>query len=359
MRARACLLLVCAAPLSAQTSSVTRLAYGAFVDGYYAYDLARPVTDRPLTTQAARHNQPDLNLAFVDARLTAARVRGRLALQSGTSVRLNYATEPRIGPRGDADLAHLIQEAFGGYRVVQSLWLDGGVMLAPFGAESWISSENWTYTRSLVADYSPYYEAGVRASWQSSPRLSAQMHLMNGWQVISETNRDKAVGIRVDYAATPALSVAYDAFVGNERSRGQPRALRLFQEVMGRARLSDRIEGSLVADYGRESSDVRSSYWRGAAAILRYRAIQRAWLAGRIESYSDPQGVIITGTANGTRLTGASLTVDVPARTRWLWRSEIRALHSAHPVFPDATSPNGVGDHNVVLVTSVSWRAAH
>jgi hypothetical protein len=61
---------------SAQKSSTgspdtaVSVAFGAFVDGYYAYDFGRPrVIDRPFTTQAVRHNEFNVNLAYVEAKL--------------------------------------------------------------------------------------------------------------------------------------------------------------------------------------------------------------------------------------------------------------------------------------------------
>lgn len=181
---------------ASDTSAVVR--FGGFVDTYFAWDFGRPPTlDRAFTTQAARHAEVNVSLAFVEATLAAPRTRGRLALQYGTSVHVNYAGEPRLGAVSGPDLSHFIQEAFVGYRVADRAWLDAGVMLAPFGGESWISRDNWTYTRSLVAENSPYYEAGARLTWQAAPEVEAQLHVINGWQNISETNEDKALALRL------------------------------------------------------------------------------------------------------------------------------------------------------------------
>jgi hypothetical protein len=75
------------------TDTTTRVTFGGFVDAYYAWDSSRPATrDRSFaggalfTTQPARHNEFNVNLAFLDAKLEAPRVHGRLAVQFGTSV---------------------------------------------------------------------------------------------------------------------------------------------------------------------------------------------------------------------------------------------------------------------------------
>lgn len=224
------------ATVSAQGSSVTtesapRVSIGAFLDTYYAYDLNRPRTlDRSFTTTAARHGEFNVNLAFVEAVLAAPRVRGRLAVQFGTSVQANYAGEPRVGAVSGPDVSRFLQEATAGYRLAPALWVDAGIMLAPFGAESWISRDNPTYTRSLIADLSPYYEAGVRISWQATPRLAVQGHVINGWQNISETNTSKALAVRADYTLSPHLRLAYNAFAGNEQPDSVAARLRVYQE---------------------------------------------------------------------------------------------------------------------------------
>ena len=86
--------------------------------------------------------------------LAGSRVYGRLALQVGTSVQSNYAAEPTVGTVSGPSLSRFIQEAYAGYRLTPSLWVDGGVFYSHMGMESWASKDNLTYTRSLVARHS-------------------------------------------------------------------------------------------------------------------------------------------------------------------------------------------------------------
>ena len=72
-----------ATPLDAQPASadsVRSITSGAFVDAAHAFDVNRPATrDRANTTHPARHNESNVNLAFVTAIVTRQRVRARLA----------------------------------------------------------------------------------------------------------------------------------------------------------------------------------------------------------------------------------------------------------------------------------------
>ena len=47
-------------------------------------------------------------------------------------------------------------------RVIQTMWIDAGIFFSHIGSESWISRDNPTNTRSLAADFTPYYETGIR-----------------------------------------------------------------------------------------------------------------------------------------------------------------------------------------------------
>jgi hypothetical protein len=346
------------AQASAQPDTALKVTFGGFVDGYYAYDFNRPANlDRAYTTQAARHDEFNINLAFVDATLSAPRLRGRFAAQFGTAVQANYATEPRLGTLSGPDVSRFIQEAFVGYQVASSLWLDGGVFFSPFGSESWISRDNWNYTRSLIAEYSPYYEAGVKATWQATPALSAQLHVINGWQNISETNSDKALGVRVDYTVSPRLALAYDGFVGNEMPDTAAKQTRLWQEGIITLGLTDRLQLRGTFDYGTQQrkSGGGHAVWRGWATIARYQASPTLAVATRGEGYSDPEQVIVlTGQGYGLRATGWSVNTDVVPHPRLLWRTEWRGLSARDPLFPARSKVGGLAKDDPLLVTSLA-----
>jgi hypothetical protein len=357
------LALLAAAAAHAQppaADTTTRVTFGGFIDGYFAYDFNRPRTlDRPYTTQAARHGEFNVNLAHLEATLSGPRLRGRVAAQFGTSVQANYAAEPTVGTLSGASVSRFVQEAVAGYRVARALWVDAGVFFSPFGSESWISRDNWTYTRSLIADESPYYEAGVKATWQPRAELTAQLHLINGWQNVSETNGDKAVGARVDWTPREGVEVAYDAFVGNEQPDSVAARLRVWQEAIVQLRPTARLGLRATFDYGvqrRAGSGLAS--WRGWAVLARWAAAPRVAVAARWEGYADPEQVIVaTGQPFGLRLAGGSLGVDVAPAPRLLWRVEARALRGRDPLFPRGaeSTPSRRGDAAVVTSLALTF----
>lgn len=328
-----------APPATAAPDTSRAVTFGAFVDTYYAWDANHPGPgnfDRAFTTQPARQDEFNVNLAFVEVKLAGARTRGRLALQAGTSVQSNYAGEPRTGSVSGPDLARHVQEAVVGVRPAKALWVDAGIYLSHIGQESWISRDNPTYTRSLIADYSPYYETGVKATWAAGAKLTVQLHLLNGWQNISETNRAKALGLRLDYVVSPHLTVGYADFVGNEAPDTAPARARVFNEVY-LAWSAGRLGVWLTVDHGLQGRRPApgTSTWYGGAAIARVRLSPTFALAGRVERYADPDGVIVsTGTAGSFVANGASVGVDVRVPSGVLWRTEVRGYRARDRVFP-------------------------
>ena len=338
------------------------IRWSGLVDTYIALDAGRPRTlDRGYTTTAARHAEFNVNLATLAATYESPRVRGRLALQGGTSVQANYAPEPRLGSTSGPDLARLLQEAYAGVRLTDDLWVDAGIYFAPFGRESWISADNWTYTRSLIADHSPYYQSGVRLSWQATPALAAQLHLLNGWQNISESNEDKAFAASLDWTFTKGHVLSWDAFAGNEQPDSVPRRLRVFNELSWQGTLTSRVEAMATLDIGRQrrgATGTGADTWWGTAVIGRYAVSPgRVWVALRGEAYRDPNRVIITPPAGRAfEARGASVNLDVAPQPGVLWRTELRGLSAREAVFADRDAAAGLGARNVVLVSSLAWR---
>jgi hypothetical protein len=309
---------------SAQPDTSAKVTFGGFVDGYYARDFGRPPSfDRSFaggaafTTQPARHNEFNVNLAFVEAKLDAPRVHGRLALQAGTSVQSNYSGEATNGSVSGPGLARHLQEAYAGVKLGSTVWLDGGIFYSHMGMEGWVSRDNPTYTRSLVADYSPYYQAGARVTWAASPKLIAQLDLVNGWQNISENNSGKAAGIRLDLTPSPTTTLSYYNFFSDEAGN----RLRTFngagaKVVSGKVTLLDELD---VGTQGKSLSSGATASWYGFTALARAQVTPTVGPSGRVERYDDKNQVII---ATGARL-DARLTIHfarTALRSAWTCR---------------------------------------
>ncbi|MCC6246081.1 MAG: porin [Gemmatimonadaceae bacterium] len=358
-------------PLVAQATrsdSTPVVRIGAFVDGYFAWDMGQPRTrDRsfvggaPFTTQPARHNEFNINLAYADITVDAPTYRGRFALQAGTSVQANYSGEVTVGEVSGPTLSRMIQEASVGVALTDKLWIDGGIFYSHVGMESWVSRDNLTYTRSLVADYSPYYQSGVKATWTPTSRFVAQVHVINGWQNISETNDGKAAGARLDYLPSSRTTLSAYNLVSDEL-RGR---FRTFQGVgakhsMGSVTLMGQVDAGTQS---RSTVGSGTAAWYGWTAIARVQHRPHVALVVRAEGYHDPDQIIVSTGRSGVgsprddnpalRALGVSLGVDLSRAKRALWRSELRGWHNRLPVFPRAVGDRA-SEFSAVAVTSLA-----
>lgn len=281
----------------------------AFVDTYYLWDFARP-EKRTFTTQPVRHDQPSLNLAHLGLRLESTRWRSRLALQAGDSVERNATLEP--------GKEKYIQEAYVGYRVTPKTWLDGGIYLGHIGMESWISKDNPTYSRSLMLDYVPYYATGLRLDHALNDHSGLQVHLMQGWQIVSETNRAKSLGLQYRFK-----HFTYNNFLGDESVYPEePTRFRHYHNFIYKIHSL-----TLAFDIGQEDNDT----WGALAGVWQQVLSGTQSLAYRLEHYFDPRGVNV-----GTRFITQSASVNFDQKfERLLWRNELRGFYSEERIYPD------------------------
>ncbi|WP_245964637.1 porin [Rufibacter immobilis] len=323
-----------------------------FVDVYYAYDFNQPENHlRPgFLYNHNRHNEFNVNLALLRVNYAQDKVRGNLGLMAGTYAQYNLAAEQEL-------LRH-VYEANVGVQLLPKVWLDAGIFPSHIGAESAISRDNLTLTRSLSAENTPYYEAGAKITFEVSEKWTLTGLVLNGWQNIRETdgNQNKALGTQITFKPSSKVVLNSSTFFGNEKP-DNAKQRRYFHNFY--ASVSPADKWSLIAafDYGLEEKagdeDGYNRWWNPTLAV-KYQVLPQLGIAARGEYYHDKNGVIIgTETANGFQTAGYSLNLDFAPTSQVLWRVEARVLDSKDNIF---TKENGnPTDKNTALTTSLSF----
>lgn len=332
------------APLLAQTekaaSETKPLKVGVFVDTYYASSLYRPASrDRQFLTQVARDREFNINLAHLDATVDTDRLRGRLALQFGTSVNANYQYESTGEKYSNQFSVRNLQEAFAGYRLFDKLWLDAGIFFGHIGFESWISHDNWNYTRALQAENTPYYSTGARLSYEPTKALTLQVLVLNGWQTITSTNRDKSLGTQMAYEFTPRYRMIYNMFAGNVAADDSYSRYRFYGNLVMQYLATDSWQFALMADAGmqKDAADNGYRHWYTAAIYARYLISPQFAAATRLEYFIDPdQAMITTATPHGFQVGGATFNLDYMPETAYRLRVEYRNFFSKDSIYQDS-----------------------
>ena len=327
--------------------------FSGYVETYYSYDFGNPDNHlRPgFVYSHNKHNELNLNLGFAKVNYAKDNVRGNLAIMSGTYAEYNLANEQ--------DLLKNVFEASVGVKISKkhNLWVDAGIMPSHIGFESAIGKDCANLTRSILADNSPYYEAGVKIGYISpSEKWYLAAMYLNGWQRIQkiEGNQTPAFGTQITYKSSVKTTLNWSAYVGNEQP-DVDRKWRYFNNFYGQFKFSDKTNLTAGFDIGAQQTLNGSSdydIWYSPVVILQHKPTAKIQIAARAEYYQDKQGVIIaTGTPNGFKTYGLSANFDYFVSDNVLFRIEARNLSSKDEVFLKDGNPTS---SNTFLTTSLA-----
>jgi hypothetical protein len=316
-------------------SSTSPLTISGYLEAYYGYDFGKPEDHNrpPFIYSHNRHNEVNLNLGFIKAGYQTEKVRANLAIGAGTYMNANLAAEPGVLKN--------VFEANAGVKISKksNLWVDAGIFASHIGFESAMGKDCQTLTRSIMAENSPYYEAGAKISFTSSnEKWFISGLLLNGWQRIQrpDGNNTPAFGHQLTFKPNARVTLNSSSFIGNDKP-DSVKQMRYFHNFYGIFQLNDKL--SLIAgfDIGAEQQAKGSSKynsWYSPVFILGFQPHEKHHLAGRVENYSDPNGVIIsTGTSNGFKTWGYSVNYDYAILKNVVWRTEAKLFNAKDNTF--------------------------
>jgi len=321
------------AAAAADTATVDpKPVFFGYVGVYYGYDFNNPAgLARPGFIYSENlHNQIAINIAMLGARYTSQRLRGTFAIQTGTYPDANYAAEPQIFKN--------IYEAWGGVRVAKYLWLDAGIFLSHIGLEGPISRDDLTLTRSIMADNSPYYEAGAKLTYDRGQKWLFSALVLNGWQVIRDRNQNEAFGTQIQFRPSAKWLLNSSTFVGEGYNQPDSvgRQLRYFHDFYVTYDPSPKWKLAGAFDAGVQARAHNAGgydNWQGGALIVRRRLWARAGLVGRVEYFRDPAAVLAPTRAGGLNTVGYSLGFDYMPVPRVILRAEGKQFVDRNEVF--------------------------
>lgn len=313
----------------------TKVKIGAYLDTYFGYDFNQPADrNRLYFVSSARHNEFNLNLGFLDFDFQSENLRFKFRPAIGTYMAANYATEPTMFKN--------IYEAYGGVCLSKSknIWLEMGIFSSPFTNENAISKEHLVYTRSFAPEYVPYYLSGAKLIVPLNSKLDFTFYVLNGWQVINETNNQKSLTTQFTYKANQNLTANLNIYVGNEKSDFTPQNReRLFSDIYVIYN-KGKFSGTSCFYIGKQNriktnGAKESAYWQNFNLIGQYAFKPNLKLSGRIEYFNDLQNVQITPIANAKSFNtmSASLCVNLDVAQNAIFRLESRSFYSEKSVY--------------------------
>lgn len=319
-----------------------KMDFSLFLDTYYVYDFSEPKNGyrQDFLFNHNRHNEININLALARINIEHEMFRSRIALQKGNYADDNY-------PKKYKD----IHEANVGVSLgSEKLWLDVGMFYSHLGFESAISMDNYTLTRSLAAENSPYYLTGAKLTYTPNNEAEFAFIVCNGWQRIEKIQGNSQLSFGTQFIYKPNITTKFNwsTFVGTDEP-DTTRKMIYFNDFFIEQTINKKLSVIAGVDVGLRQKNKHSSdydLWHISTFIARYMINDKLSTAFRVEYANDDKSVIIQRKDIGFVANGVSANIDYALFKNSLLRSEVRYFNTKENVLNENKS------NNVALTTS-------
>jgi hypothetical protein len=229
-----------------------------------------------------------------------------------------------------------LTQAYGSYSS-GALTLIGGKFTTLAGTEVIASTGNTTFSRSILFGAIPFTHTGVRASFAPSDAITLYGGLNNGWDQLSDANRNKTAEIGATFS-TKALTLTASGYFGSDPANPQAGT-----GTNGERDLLDVVANFIVSNsisFGGElltfKQDLGATTVKYDGAALYFTMMLNPKWRGvvRGEYFNDKNGFHFT-TAQATKYYEGTLCVSYLPTSSFEARTEVRMDKASNSVFID------------------------
>ena len=216
----------------------------------------------------------------------------------------------------------------------------GGKFVTLAGAEVINPTTDSNFSRSILFGYAiPFTHTGLRATYAASEQASLTLGLNNGWDQVSDANKDKTVEVALTLTPIKAFTFVLDGYVGKEplgivnnvpsAAQGQ----RYLIDAVATWNATDKFTVMANYDHAQQKDDtfgaVRNRYrWDGAAIYFNYQFTDQLSASLRGEYFDDRDGyrtgVVAPVSGGGQKWKEGTLTVAYAPTKHFVLRIEGR-----------------------------------
>jgi len=312
----------------AQETTTSPLEISGSVDTYFKYDFAKR-GDNIKTSFASDHNS--VSLGMID-----------IALKKKTG-KASFVGELSFGPRGqtqsipDADAggsSFHIQNLYVNYDFTDQFSMTAGYMGTFIGYEVISPVGNFNYSTSYLFTNGPFQNAGIKATYKFSDKVSLMAGLFNDWNVYSASRGVSAIGGQLMVAPVEGWTAYINALSGaGFGGYGTIIDLTTSYQITEKFKL-----GLNAANYDIKDSSVPGSY-AGAALYPQFAVLDAVTLGLRGEYFKFKAA----GAVPATAFTAVTLTANIKSGGL-TFIPEVRLDHNSDKPFfnkSGAVAPNG------------------
>ncbi|MEZ0373340.1 MAG: outer membrane beta-barrel protein [Candidatus Sericytochromatia bacterium] len=292
---------------TAPAASPVKLEF--YLDAYYGWDTdARmnvdsdsdpktpadlvPRFNRQGTAVNFRRNEFNLNTAQMTASTQMDWFRGRATIQFGTIPQSSWVgADAFLAPVQEANLGIRPATNLGGDG--NELWIDGGIFLTHIGNEALLPRYNWLSNLALVTMFEPFYQAGLRASYNWGSMASLQLHLLNAYGTVTDNNRSKDFGWLLGFNPLSNLSLSWAGQVGDvsnfdPATKSEAGQIRFYNNLNATYQIMDDLGVKGQVDLATEAG----KFMVGGQVTARYNFLEKFGVTLRGEGFNDAQGML-------------------------------------------------------------------
>jgi hypothetical protein len=255
---------------------------------------------------------------------------------------------------GASDNSFDLTEAYINYLapVGKGLKLQFGKFVTYHGAEVIEARDNPNYSRSFLFNYAiPFTHTGLMVGYTFSDAVSANIHIVNGWDNTDDNNKGKTVGLNLNITPIEQLTTVFNLMYGPEKDNNSSDNRFLFDWV-ATVKPVKNLSFILNADYATEEKtapDGETAKWYGVAGIAKYDFNDLFSMSARAEYFRDKDGVR-TGTEQA--LKEITLTPEFRVAQAVIVRPEYRHDWSDKEVFD---SGNRKSQDTIAVAVMYTW----
>lgn len=276
--------------MRAQADSLSdfgRFSLSGYADAYYALysDSVGTSEFQRFATVSPRTNQVGLNIAQITADYKGRNVAGTIGLHFGDIPAATWSSD-----------FNAVQEANVGVRIIKTWWLYGGFFTTHIGTESFLPEKNLLSSTAVATYNEPFYQAGVKLSYQKSEDFKFELWALNGYNQFVDVNRSLSGGMLVSRSFA-GFQLSYSNLAGREdTSLDSVSKFRTYQNLyLGKQwrQLLFLVGGDFgTQSHSHLSKPSETALMYNALATVRWQFSERFSFTLRSEVFNDPHGFI-------------------------------------------------------------------
>jgi hypothetical protein len=270
--------------------------YGAYLDVSYGLNFNFPENHQFRsrgTTPRTNELAPNMALGYVRKLATAESRWGmEIGGQGGYDTR-TFAFGQDLPHVGSGDTLRHIAYANVSYLAPNGMTLLAGLFDSLIGYESLYAMKNPNYSRSWIADNSPYKMFGIYARYPVRNDLTLGAAVLNGYWHLAHPNNQPSYLAQLSWKASDRLTLTENVYYGPDQRQTSLEFWRVFSNFI-MAWEGDDLTVAFSYDLGTENIAADPThprtFWTGAALFTRWH-IDGPWsVAARPELYWDQDG---------------------------------------------------------------------